>query len=110
MQTRRFLAGSAIALAAFASAAAPAAADDADYPLVRPEQKSAQQGATGPTEVAGVKSGVKSGVESGQSVSSQNSGLARTGADLAPLWGGLALVLVGGALVLGSRTRRDPTR
>jgi len=103
MQTRRFLAGGAIALAAFVSAAGPATARD--YPLVRPAQESAEQGATGPTEVAGVKSGV----ESRQSVSSQNSGLARTGADLAPLWGGLALVLVGGAVVLASRKRRDPT-
>ena len=99
MKTRRMLAGGAVALAAFVSVAGPAVADDG-YPLTRPEQETAVQGVKTPTQVAGVNSG--------SSVQSNNSGLARTGADLAPLWGGLGLVLAGGALVMVSR-RRNPT-
>lgn len=84
MQSRRIIAGGAVVLASFL-AAGPAAA----YPLERPEVEPAGQGVTEPTEVAGV-----------------GGGLADTGGDLTALYGGLALVLAGGTVVLVTRRRR----
>ncbi len=85
MHSRRIIAGGAVVLATFL-AAGPAAA----YPLERPEVEPAGQGVTEPAEVAGVQSG----------------GLADTGGDLTALYGGLALVLAGGTVVLVTRRRR----
>ena len=107
MNARRIFAGSAIALTTFFGVAAPAAA--VDYPITRPTQEVEPQGATGPTEVKGTKTGQGQGgnVSVGNvSQDTSDSGLASTGADLAPLWGGMALVLAGGGLVLVTRRRR----
>lgn len=98
---RRMLAGSAIALATFVSVAEPAVADEG-YPLTRPTNEAAVQGATSPTEVEGAKTSQGTATqETGES------GLASTGGDLAPLWGGLAVVLAGGSLLLITRSRRN---
>jgi LPXTG-motif cell wall-anchored protein len=85
MHTRRIVAGGAAVLAATVLTAGPVAA----YPLERPEVEPAGQGVTEPTEVAGV-----------------GGGLADTGGDLTALYGGLALVLAGGTVVLVTRRRR----
>lgn len=94
MKIRRILAGSGIALVAYAGAAGPAQAGD-DYPIQPPT--SSPQSSVAPTDVKGVKTGQQSG---------QQGGLASTGGSLDPLWAGLGLLAAGGILVKVTRDRR----
>jgi hypothetical protein len=100
MIVRRTLAGSAIALVAYAGVAAPAHAGTS-YPVNRPPSTSAPQSSVAPTEVKGVKTG--------RGVDNENSGLPGTGGSLDPLWAGLGLLAVGGVLIKVTRDRRKHT-
>lgn len=89
---RGLMGGAAVLLAVFAFAA-PAVADDTDYPLQRPTSTSAPSASTDAVDVKGVKQ-------------ENSGGLPHTGGSLAPLWGGLGLLAGGGAIVAFSRRRR----